>query len=165
VTPIPRIWRASARITAAFALALVVTLGLAVAPAAAGMGPVAWQATGGWYTDHGDFFVGAGARFGLASITVIPNAEYVFINGGSTYTLNVDGTLNVLPLGVATGYVGAGLGLYIVDPDAGDSNTDSAVNLIAGAGLNAIKFKPFAQLKLVVKDGDDPLELAFGIRF
>jgi len=165
MTLAPRISRTLVRATAAGALLVIAALGMAASPASALKGPIAWQATGGWYTDHGDFFLGAGARLGLGPVTVIPNAEYVFLSGGSTYTLNVDGTLNVLPLGVATGYVGAGLGVFTVNPDVGDSNTDSAVNLIAGAGLNAIKFKPFGQLKLIVKDGDDPLVLAFGIRF
>jgi hypothetical protein len=155
--------RAQLRTIAAFAVALMVALGLAAAPASAG--PIGWQGTGGWYTDDSDFFLGAGARFGLATITVIPNAEYVFVNSGSLFTLNIDGTLNVLPLGVATGYVGAGLGMIISDPDVGDSNTDSAFNLIAGAGLNAIKFKPFAQLKWIVKNDKDLKVLAFGLRF
>ena len=165
MTLIRRISRSTAGAIAALAVTLVVGLGLAAAPAQAGMGPVSWQATGGWYTDKGDFFVGAGARFALAGIAVIPNAEYVFQSNGKAYTLNVDGTLNVLPLGVATGYVGAGMGVYILDPDGGSSNSNSAFNLIAGAGLNAIKFKPFAQFKWIVTDGPDPRVLAFGIRF
>lgn len=165
MTLIRRIARTLIHPTVTFALAVTALLGLAASPASALKSPIGWQATGGWYTDSGDFFVGAGARLGLGTITVIPNAEYVFISGGSAYTLNLDGTLNVLPLGVATGYVGAGLGLFIDNPDARDSNTDSAFNLIAGAGLNAIKFKPFAQLKWIVKNGDDPVVLSFGIRF
>ena len=163
MTRIVRISKALVRTLAALAAALVVTLGIATAPASAG--PIEWQATGGWYTDSDDVFLGAGARFGLATITIIPNAEYVFVNSGTLFTLNVDGTLNVLPLGVATGYVGAGMGMVMENPDVGSNNTDSAFNLIAGAGLNAIKFKPFGQFKLVMKSGDDPLVLAFGIRF
>jgi hypothetical protein len=163
MTRIARHSRTLVRTIAALAAALVVTLGLATAPASAG--PIEWQATGGWYTDSDDFFLGAGARFGLATITIIPNAEYVFVNSGTLLTLNIDGTLNVLPLGVATGYVGAGMGMVMENPDVGSNNTDSAFNLIAGAGLNAIKFKPFGQFKLIMKTGDDPLVLAFGIRF
>jgi len=154
--------RALVRTTAAIVLALGVAFGI-TAPASAG--PIEWQATGGWYTDNSDVFLGAGARFGLATITIIPNAEYVFVDSGTLFTLNVDGTLNVLPLGVATGYVGAGLGMAISDPDVGDSNTDSVFNIIAGAGLNAIKFKPFGQFKWIVKDNDDLKVLAFGVRF
>lgn len=163
MTRIARISKALVRTIAALAAALVVMLGIATAPASAG--PIEWQATGGWYTDNGDFFLGAGARLGAGPITVIPNAEYVFVNSGTLFTLNVDGTLNVLPLGVANGYVGAGMGMVMENPDVGSNNTDSAFNLIAGAGLNAIKFKPFGQFKLIMKSGDDPLVLAFGIRF
>jgi hypothetical protein len=148
---------------AGLVLALIVALGISAVPASAG--PVGLQASGGWYTESEDFFLGAGARFGVGTITVIPNIEWLFVDGGSAYTLNVDGTMSVLPMAVASGYVGAGLGLYTVDPENGDSNTDTAVNLIAGAGLNAIPLKPFAQFKWVVVDGDDPLVFSMGVRF
>jgi len=149
--------------TAAFALALIAAFGLKPAPASAG--PLGWQAIGGWYTDNDDFFLGAGARFAAGPITAIPNAEYVFVDGGKLFTLNVDGTLNVLPLAVATGYVGGGLAFVISDPDGGDSNTDTGFNLIAGMGFNAIKLHPFAQIKWIVKDGNDPFVFGVGLHF
>jgi hypothetical protein len=160
---IKHIATARVRAIAAFALTLVAALGISVAPAFAG--PVGWQASGGWYTQDGDFFAGAGARFGLGTITLIPNAEWLFVDSGSAYSLNVDGTLSVLPLGVANGYIGAGLGLLVSNPEHGDSNTDSVLNLIAGAGLNAVPLKPFAQFKWVVTDGDDPRVFSIGVRF
>jgi len=142
---------------------LALALGLGAANAAAA--PVGFQATGGWYTDSNDFFLGAGARMGFGSITAIPNAEYVFVDHAKSWTFNIDGTLSVLPLGVASGYVGAGFGWVTVDPDKGDSNTDTVINLLAGAGLNTFPMKPFAQFKLVMKDGDDPFQFAVGVRF
>ena len=150
---IPRMWL----------LASVLSLG--VLASAASAGPVGLQATGGWYTDSNDFFLGAGARVGAGTITVIPNAEYVFVDQGKQWTLNVDGTMSVLPLGVASGYVGAGIGWMTVDPDKGDSKTDTVFNLIAGAGLNTFPLKPFGQFKYSIKDGDDPLQFAVGVRF
>jgi hypothetical protein len=128
-------------------------------------GPIGIQATGGWYTDSNDFFLGGGARVGFGSITVIPNAEYLFVDKASEYSLNVDGTMSVLPLGVASGYVGAGIGWMTVDPDNAKSSTDTVFNLIAGAGLNTFPLKPFGQFKYVLKDGDDPLQFAVGVRF
>jgi hypothetical protein len=145
------------------ALTLCAALGIGAAPAHAG--PIGLQATGGWYTQDNNFFLGAGLRMGFGTITVIPNGEWIFLDSGTSYTLNLDGTLNVLPLGVGSGYVGAGVGLLTVDPKNGSSNTDTAVNLIAGFGLNAIPLKPFAQFKYVVVSGDDPLVFAFGARF
>jgi len=150
---ISRIWLAAA------------LLALALGARTAAAGPIGLQATGGWYTDNHDFFLGAGARMGLGSITVIPNAEYLFVNNAKSWTLNVDGTMSVIPLGVASGYVGAGIGWMTVDPDNGKSNTDSVFNLIAGAGLNTFPLKPFGQLKYVMKSGDDRLQFAAGVRF
>ena len=148
-----------------FTLSVGLVLALGLGAASASAAPVGFQATGGWYTDSNDFFLGAGARMGFGSITAIPNAEYVFVDGAKSWTLNIDGTLSVLPLGVASGYVGAGIGWVTVDPDRGDSNTDSVFNVLAGAGLNTFPMKPFAQFKYVLKDGDDPLQFAVGVRF
>jgi hypothetical protein len=146
-----------------FTLAALLALGLA-APAASAA-PVGLQATGGWYTDSNDFFLGAGARMGFGSLTAIPNAEYVFVDNAKSWTFNIDGTMSVLPLGVASGYVGAGIGWMTVDPDRGESSTDTVFNVLAGAGLNTFPMKPFAQFKYVMKDGDDPVQFAVGVRF
>jgi hypothetical protein len=146
-------------------LAALLALGLAVPAASAA--PVGFQATGGWYSanDNSDLFLGAGARVGFGSITAIPNAEYLFVDDAKSWSFNIDGTLSVLPLGVASGYVGAGIGWMTVDPDRGDSSTDTVFNVLAGAGLNTFPMKPFAQFKYVMKDGDDPFQFAVGVRF
>ena len=159
-----RIARLSHRMRFLIAPALL-ALTLALGAASASAAPVGFQATGGWYTDDDNFFLGAGARFGFGTMTIIPNVEYLFVDNASSYSLNIDGTMSVLPFAVATGYVGAGLGWVTFDPDNGKSNTDTGINLIAGAGLNAIPLKPFAQFKYVIMDGDDPLQFAVGVRF
>jgi hypothetical protein len=144
---------------------VLLSTGLGLGAASASAAPVGFQATGGWYTDTNDMFLGAGARMGFGTITAIPNAEYLFVDNGKTWSLNLDGTMSVLPLGVASGYVGAGIGWMTTDPDRGDSNTETVFNLIAGAGLNALPLKPFGQFKYVLKDGNDPFQFAVGIRF
>jgi hypothetical protein len=163
VTRIPRKSTTGVRMAVASALALVAALGLAVAPACAG--PIGLQATGGWYTESEDGFLGVGLRLGLAGITVIPNGEYLFAESGSNYTAYIDGTMNVLTLGVANLYGGGGIGWFIVDPERGDTETDTVYDLMLGAGLDAIPFKPFGQFKWVFADGDDPLAFAFGVKF
>src|SRR5262245_53282735 len=163
MTPIRKISSTSARMTAAVALALVVALCVAAAPASAG--PIGFQASGGWYTDSGDFFLGAGARVGFARVTFIPNAEWIFVDSGSEYTLNLDATLSLFPLGVASAYVGAGMGWLTVDPDPGDSDTETVANLLGGVAFNAIVLKPFAQVKWVLRDNDDLNAVSAGIRF
>ena len=149
--------------TLSLSLLVVLALGFAAAPATAG--PIGFQATGGWYTDNSDLFLGAGARIGAGTITVIPNAEWLFVDNAKSYSLNIDATMSVIPLGVASVYAGAGLGWITTDPDNGKSNTDSVFNLLAGAGFNALPLKPFAQLKYIIAEGDDPLQFALGVRF
>jgi len=160
---ISRIFTTRVAAIAVFVVTTVAALGIWAAPSSAG--PIGFQATGGWYSEEKDYFLGAGARFGLGTITVIPNGEWLFVDSGSMYTLNLDATLSVLPLGVANGYVGAGVGMLTVDPENADRNTDSVVNLIAGAGLNALPLKPFGQFKWVMVTGNDPVVFSLGIRF
>src|SRR5262245_52558349 len=81
-------------------LALCAAIALVSGPARAA--PIGWNAFGGWYTDPRNFELGAGARIGFGSITFNPNAEYIFTENATTYTLNLDGTMSVMPLGVAS---------------------------------------------------------------
>ena len=155
----------TARRASVLAAALfIAVLGIATSvPASAG--PIGFQAAGGWYTETEEFFLEAGARIGAGSITVIPNIDWLFAESGSMYVLNLDATMSVMPLGVASIYAGAGVGLFTVDPENGDSDSDTVFNLIVGAGLNAIPMKPFGQFKYVVVDGNDPLVFMAGVRF
>jgi len=146
-------------------VALCGAFGMGPAPAAAGEGPIGFQASGGWYTEHDAAFLGAGLRFGLATVTVIPNLEWEFVADNWTYSLNIDGAMSVLPLAVGRGYLGAGFGWWRNDPRHGSSQTDTVFNLLAGFGLNAIPLEPFAQLKYVIANGNDPLVLSLGVRF
>ncbi|HET9252360.1 MAG TPA: hypothetical protein VFP58_09600 [Candidatus Eisenbacteria bacterium] len=145
-----------------------VILAISIVPssAAALSGPISFTAFGGLYTDPVDeFMLGAGVKLGFGGLSVTPNAEYVFVESGSYYTLNVDGTFPILPLGVASLYAGGGAGLHFLDPEVGDSNTETGINLLVGAGFNAIGLKPYGQIKYVFIDGDDPLVFMAGVRF
>jgi len=148
----------------AYVLGILVAVMTGVAlPAAAG--PVGFQASIGSNTNSGDFMLGAGARVGLGPVTVIPNAEWFFVDSGTNYTLNLDGTLSVLSIGLAGIYVGAGTGVAVVDPDPGDSQEEALLNLMAGVGVNVL-MSPFAQMKMVMIDGSDSqYVISAGVRF
>ena len=154
---------ACSRFTLPLLLSLATMIPGSARPAAAG--PIGWQATGGYFSDRDKGFVGAGARIGAGTITVIPNADWLFVDNGKQYTLNLDGTMSVMPLGVASIYAGGGVGWWITDPDQGSHSTDTIWNLIAGAGLNTFPLKPFGQLKYLVANGTNPIQFAAGIRF
>ena len=148
---------------AAVLLTALTLCGALASPASAG--PVGFQASGGWYTESEELFGNVGAKFGAASFSVIPNIDWVFVNSGSMYSLNVDGTMSLMPLGVASVYAGAGIGWLTTKPDQGDSNTNTVVNLLLGASLNALPMKPFGQFKWIVEDGNDPLAFSIGVSF
>lgn len=151
----------SLRARAAGAILIVVVAFSSLVPGLSSAAPVGFQASVGW---DPDFLVGAGVRFEVAPLALIPNAELVFTKGdGYAYRINFDGTMTVMPLAVATGYLGAGIGFLRHTENS--SLNETVVNVIAGAGLNAIPYKPFAQFKWVVQDGDDPLVFSIGARF
>jgi hypothetical protein len=149
------------RIVAPVLLAAALSLAAVPAPAA----PIGWNAFGGWYTDQSDFFAGAGARIGLGTIHFNPNAEYITASSGSRYTINLDGNMTVMPLAVGSIWAGGGVTFYTVNPEHGSSDTKTGVNVLAGAGLNAIPLKPYAQAKVLFVNGDNPLSFCFGVRF
>lgn len=142
------------------AFTLVLSLVALAAPAFAGI-----YAFGGWETETEDMFAGAGYQLPLGPITASPNFEWLFADGGKVYTINLDGHLNLVPLGIATLWAGAGMAIRTSDPDNFDSDTSTGANLMLGANFNATRFKPFGQIRKLLIDGDDPFSIAFGIRF
>jgi hypothetical protein len=149
-------------------LAALLLLSLVV-PTVSGAGPIGWNLSGGRYdnlagTDH-PYFVGLGPRVSLGSIILAPNAEWLFVDAGQVYTLNLDAAMVVVPAGVASAWVGGGVGFRTVKPDHLDATTDRTLNLLAGAGLNLVPMKPYAQLKWVIEDGQKPVAISAGVRF
>ena len=70
-----------------------------------------------------------------------------------------------MPLAVASIYVGGGHTWHTEDPDNGDSHTDTGINVLAGAGFNALPLKPYGQIKWAFINGDNPFSFSFGVRF
>lgn len=160
------IHRAAIRTVSTFGLALLATLALTgtlATPAAAG--PVGFQAAGGWYTESDEFYLNGGAKFGLGTVSLVPNIDWVFVSSGSLYSLNLDGTMSLIPLGVASLYGGVGLGLLTSNPEDANSDTQTVFNVLLGASLGAAPMKPFCQFKYVMADGNDPLAFSIGVSF
>jgi hypothetical protein len=121
-------------------------------------------------------FVGAELLFETGRVNFNPNIEYWLIDeddvGGdiTAGTANFDVTFD---LGGASfrPYLGAGIGLFYVDTDLGDNDTELLGNLIGGIAFDLDFLKPYGQVKysqsLEDTDDDDGDELAFviGLRF
>lgn len=152
------------RSSGGFAAVGVVALLLAVGTAAAG--PIGWGVAGGRYGGDLDSYFGQGGLyFSAGTITIHPNAEYIFTDNSKTWDFNADARLTILPLVAASGWLGAGVGRLNVDPDIGEKSHDTTVNLLAGIGLNAVPFKPYLEAKYMLKNGNDPFGMMVGVRF
>jgi hypothetical protein len=93
-----------------------------------------------------------------------PNVEYVFVDSGHYFTLNGDFHYDLLP-GDTFVWIGAGLGVAMIDPEGPDNSTTDAVgNLFVGLGFNAGGVIPYVQAKVIIKE-DTAASLAVGLRF
>ena len=125
--------------------------------------PIQFGVRGGTYSDPSDPFIGADAKIGLGGFHVIPNIEWVFVDGGDFFTLNVDGTMTIFPIPILDPYVGAGVGWVRVKPDNLDATNEGAFNLIGGVSFN-VPLDPFVQIKYVITE-DNTWVFAVGARF
>ena len=118
---------------------------------------------GGFYEDNSNFFVGFDLKSKIAIVTANPNFEWVFVDDGDLFTLNLDGLFTVFPIPIMDPYLGAGVGITYVKPEVADSENDFAFNLIAGLGFN-IPLDPYVQIKYIITE-NNTFVFAAGIRF
>ena len=122
---------------------------------------------GGYYFDIGEPFVGAELLLPVVDRKIFfnPNVEYVFVEDLNYMTFNFDFHYDLPVHGPQFVWLGAGLGLVRVDPEGpGNSDTDPALNVLAGVGFRAGGTVPYFQAKLIVRDNTE-FALAFGVRF
>ncbi len=121
----------------------------------------------GNYSDIDELFVGVEFLSPVGAHTYLnPNLEYVLIDYGTYLTANLD-----LHYDFDTGsrvffWLGGGAGLAYFSPEGnGDSNSEPALNLLAGAGLKTRgSIIPYIQAKAILGDAED-FVLTFGFRF
>jgi hypothetical protein len=116
----------------------------------------------GLYED--DFYLGVDVLTEIAMLKANPNFEWVFIDGGDFYTLNLDAMINIFPFPAAHPYAGAGLAFLFAKPEGLESSNDLGLNLIAGASFTA-PMKPFVHVKYIIAEDDDTFVIGGGIRF
>lgn len=125
----------------------------------------------GRYNDAEEEFVGAEMVFDLGAINVNPNIEYSLADDVTAGTANLDVLFEIAPTSRIAPFLGAGVGMYYVDADGGDNQTDLVGNLIGGLAFNLDFLKPYAQVKyfrlLEDDEGDagDDIALTIGLRF
>lgn len=150
----------SLRIFALFALVLVAAPALFAAD---------FGIRAGKFNDADDEFVGAEMLFDLGAVNINPNIEYSLAEDVTVGSANLDVTFDILNLGVAVPYVGAGAGINYYDDDFGNE-TDVVGNLIGGVAFRLATLTPYAQVKYVKlldsdEGSDDDYALIVGLRF
>lgn len=147
-------------------LLTLVTTALALVPEKASAEDTLFGVRLGYYTDAQDPFAGVEVLVPLAHrIYINPNVEYIFGDGRTYMTFNLDFHYDFPSQRRAFFWLGAGLGLLYVNPDGPTpSDTDVGANFLAGVGLSRGSVIPYFQLK-VIASGNTEVALAFGLRF
>lgn len=131
---------------------------------------------GGFYSDADAGFLGAEL---LTPLPISrgwffnPNFEYVFVDDGHLYTLNLDAHYDLRTGAPYSVWLGGGPAVIFSGFDApagcrrceSDDETDLGLNLLAGLGIwprNPIR--PYVQGKVTLSDNTEA-SIAFGLRF
>jgi hypothetical protein len=121
---------------------------------------------GGYYFDTSEPFLGAEVIMPVARrIYFNPNVEWVFVEDTTFLTFNADFHYDFPTRGSTFVWAGAGFGLLYADPEGTDnSDTDPALNLLAGVGFRTGGVIPYFQAKMILNGGSE-FAIAFGVRF
>jgi hypothetical protein len=129
---------------------------------------------GGLYSDADAGFLGAELLTGVTRDWFFnPNFEYVFVDDGHLYTLNLDAHYDLRTNNPYSLWIGGGPAVIFseVDPPFGcrrcdsDSETDIGLNLLAGIGFwKRQAIRPYIQGKVTLSDNTEA-SLGFGVRF
>lgn len=151
--------------------ALAALFVVAAAPAAA----QDWDfgVRGGYYTDVEEGFLGIEALVPLDTDGTVffinPNLEWVFVDPGELWSLNLDGHWDFWNGPTASAWLGAGLAAIFREIEVGrrgrsEDETDIGVNLLAGLGARRGELRPYVQGKAVLSD-ETEFVIAVGLRF
>lgn len=122
----------------------------------------------GQYNDANELFIGAELLSPVQHrLYFNPNIEYVLVDHLTYFTANADFHYDI-PVNTNSIFLwaGGGVGLGYLDPEGDiDAETELALNLLFGLGLNLRgSLTPYVQGKFILGDLDE-FVLAFGLRF
>lgn len=158
------------------AKALILATFFFLAPAVA-QAQVDFGVRGGLYSDAEAGFVGAEILTPLRIFGrgwfLNPNLEYVFVDDGDLYTINLDAHYDLRTSAPYSVWLGGGLAAIFSEFDPPrdcrfcdpDDETDVGLNLLAGIGIwprNAVR--PYVQGKVTLSDNTEA-SIAVGLRF
>ncbi len=121
----------------------------------------------GIYADGSDFFIGGEYLAYIGSnVYLNPNIEFVLVDHGSMFTLNMDAHYDIPTRTNLYIWAGGGLGIIYFNPEGhGDSHTDAGLNILFGLGFQTSgRLIPYIQAKGIISDNSN-FVLAFGLRF
>ena len=122
----------------------------------------------GYNLDTENILLGVGYRFGVpleapVVLAAQPTIEYQFESDITILQADANLVAQLSASPALAPYVGAGLGVLIVDSEFTDANTELGLNLLGGAVFNPTGFgQPFAQVRYSTA-GPDALTLAGGV--
>jgi hypothetical protein len=112
--------------------------------------------------------IGVGAQFSAPiarHLEFYPSFDYFFVDNGSFWQLNADLKYGIVSEAINWLYLGGGLNLARSDAGtASEARTRAGANLFAGAESRRGRVHPFAEFRVVLRDGS-AAQLAAGLNF
>jgi hypothetical protein len=110
--------------------------------------------------------IGIGGQFGARigrQLEFYPSFDYFFVDNGSFWQLNADLKYGIVSEAINWLYLGGGLNLARSDAGtASEARTRAGANLFAGAESRRGRVHPFAEFRVVLRDGS-AAQLAAGL--
>ena len=160
--------------TAGRAVRVLAMAGLFLVPSLAAAAEIDFGVRGGLYSDAEAGFLGAELLTGITRNWYFnPNLEYVFVDDGDLYTLNLDAHYDFDTRSPFYVWAGAGLAAIFSETDPprfcrnceSEDETDLGLNLLAGVGFGKGQaLRPYVQGKVILSD-ETEAAIAVGIRF
>lgn len=142
------------------ALALTGTNASAQLPFGFGAGPRI-----GTTVKDNNFIAGAQIELTVASFTLAPSFEKVFVKNSTDYNINIDGQYEMFGAGLAKIFAGGGYVINLSKPDGFSRTTHHGFDVQGGGKANLSSLHVFGLLRYtrIGKNGDTAL--VFGVNF
>jgi hypothetical protein len=113
------------------------------------------------------FLAGGQIELKIASFTLAPNIEKIFVKNVKEYNINLDGQYDIYGVGVAKMFMGGGYVIHLEKPDGGSRNNGHGFDIQIGgkAGFGSLHFFGVVKYTHLNHGSDEALILGanFGI--
>lgn len=112
-----------------------------------------------------NFIAGGQIELTVASFTLAPSFEKVFVKNSTDYNISIDGQYEIFGAGLAKMFVGGGYVINLAKPDGFSRTTNHGFDIQGGGKANLSSLHIFGLLRYTRIEGNGDAALVFGVNF